>query len=236
VTPHKRLEPALAAFARLREERADAVFLICGEVSPHYDLDAALERFGGAGVRLTGRLDLDAFHRAMTVADAAVNLRHPSGGETSASLLRLLALGVPTMVTDAGSFAEFPDGVVARVPVGEGETALLAELFVALARDPALRRGMAEAARGHVEREHDVDRAAAAWLAAVEELSADGEAPVAAAPPLSTPARGPRLQLLESIGADLADLGIGERQPELLAELAWTIAELGWAPPTDGPA
>ncbi|HSM14017.1 MAG TPA: hypothetical protein VLA66_08095, partial [Thermoanaerobaculia bacterium] len=37
VTPHKRLEPALAAFAALHRERPDARFLVAGEVSPHYD-------------------------------------------------------------------------------------------------------------------------------------------------------------------------------------------------------
>lgn len=236
VTPHKRLEPALAAFARLRERRPDALFLVCGEVSPHYDLDGALDRHGRGGVRLAGRLELAAFHRAMTAADVAVNLRHPSGGETSASLLRLLALGVPTLVSDAGSFAEIPDGVVAKVPVGEGETALLVELFRALAGSPALRRGMGEAARRHVVREHDVDRAARIWLEAVSELATPNGEPLPVAPPLSAPARGPRLELLESVGADLADLGLDEREPELLAGLAAEIAGLGWAPRTDGSA
>ncbi len=39
-------------------------------------------------------------------------LRHPTAGETSASLLRLLGAGRPTLVTATGSFAELPPTIV----------------------------------------------------------------------------------------------------------------------------
>ena len=101
VTPQKRLEPALAAFAKLRAEPAGGRrlrFAIVGEVSPHYDLDELLSRTTREGVTVVGRADARTFHAWMAAADVAVNLRHPTGGETSASFLRLLALGKPTLV------------------------------------------------------------------------------------------------------------------------------------------
>jgi glycosyltransferase involved in cell wall biosynthesis len=230
VTPQKRLEPVLRAFAALRRRRPQALLLVAGEISPHYDFDAALAAAGGEGVRVTGRLPLERFHRAMAAADFALNLRHPTGGETSASLLRLLALGVPTVVTRAGSFADLPAGAVASVPVDELEEPLLEGLFETLAGDAGLRRAMGEAARRHVERVHALPGAAAVWMHRLRELADSPRAAPAAAPPLA-PWDGvdPRLALAASLGADLVDLGVGG-DAEALGALAGTLAELGWAP------
>jgi len=230
VTPFKRLEPALGAFARLREQLPEARFLVCGEVSPHYDLDGVIRERAAEGVRVTGRLSLESFHAAMTACDLAVNLRFPTGGETSASLLRLLAFGVPTVVSDLGSFAEIPEGAVARVPIDETEEEHLFALFSRLARDPDLRRALGEAGHRHVEAEHALDVAAAAFAEAVRRVG-DGEV-LAAAPPLAAPLPAdPAWRLAASVGSDLAELGVDERDREGLASVAELLAELGWAPP-----
>ncbi len=235
VTPHKRLDAALAAFARLRAARPAARFLICGEVAAQYDLGAILDVAGGDGVTVTGRVPLEKFHRAMQACDVAVNLRHPTGGETSASLLRLLASGIPTIVTDVGSFAELPDGVVAKVAMDEREVDHLAALFSALAGDSGLRRAMSVAARRHVETHHELGHAASALLAALERLRAHPARIDPAVPPLAPwSADDPRIALAASIGADVADLGLaGVAGEELLAAVAGTLAELDWAPRPD---
>jgi glycosyltransferase involved in cell wall biosynthesis len=233
VTPHKHLEPALAAFAALRRELPEARFLICGEVSPHYDLAARLRELGSAGITVTGRLPREAFEAAMTAADVAVNLRHPTGGETSASLLELLALGKPTIVSDLGSFAEIPAGVVAHVAVDEDEPRHLLALFRALAGDSDLRSDLSAAARRHVERAHAVDRTAAAYIEVLAELAAGRPAaPAPEAPPLGRPLGvDPRHRLAASIGEDAAELGLDERDSAgALRSIAADLAELGWAP------
>ena len=46
-----------------------------------------------------------------------VNLRSPTMGETSGSVIRALSLGKPVIVCDVGWFAELPDGVALKVPV-----------------------------------------------------------------------------------------------------------------------
>lgn len=231
VTPQKRLEPALAAFAELRRARADAVFLVAGEVSPHYDFAGALAANGADGVVVTGRLPLERLTRAMTAVDVALNLRHPTGGETSASLLRLLALGQPTIVTRAGSFAELPDGAVAKVAVDEREPELLLVLLRALADDPALGERMGAAARRHVERVHALPAAAAVWLERLRACAAAAPAPAPAVPPLAAwDGVDPRIALAASVGADLADLGVADSDAGALGEVASALAGLGLAP------
>ena len=231
VTPQKRLEPALTAFAELRRENARARFLLVGEVSPHYDLDELLDTAGREGVIVTGRLPLARFHAAMAAADVAVNLRHPTGGETSASLLRLLAMGVPTIVTRAGSFAELPEGVVASVPLDEREEELLLADFRALAGDAALRAALGGAARRYVRERHALPKSAAAWLQALESAVSAPAGVAPAVPPLA-PWDGvdPRISLAAGLGRDLADLGVAESDREALSGVADALVELDLGP------
>jgi hypothetical protein len=166
----------------------------------------------------------------MRACDVAVNLRHPTGGETSASLLRLLATGVPTIVTDTGSFAELPAGVAAKLPIDESETDLLFELLARLAADGELRTGLSRAARAHVRAEHSLARSASAYAAAVARLATQSP-PAAPVPPLAADSgHDPRVEIAAALGAAVVDLGRDDRDGELLAELAATLAELGWSP------
>jgi len=216
ITPHKHLEPALAAFARLRRERPEAVFLVAGEISPYYDLAARLAGEAGGGVRLLGRMELDRFHTLMAATDVAVNLRHPAGGETSATLMRLLALGRAVVVSDAGSFAELPAGTVAKVPVDPAEEEHLFALFRRLVADAGLRAAMGEAARCHVRRRHAPEATARRLVEIVREL------PRGLSPSRSSRVRSP---LAAGLAAAAVDLGLGD-SPELLASLASQVVSL----------
>ena len=57
----------------------------------------------------------------MAACDVLVNLRYPTMGETSGSVIRALSLGKPLVVSDVGWFRELPDDVVLKVPVDEYE-------------------------------------------------------------------------------------------------------------------
>ena len=149
-----------------------------GEVSPELDFAAAARRFGVADrVVVTGFIDYDDFQAAIAACDLCINLRYPTAGETSASLLRVLACGRPAVVSDYAQFAELPAVVAAQVPLveaGDGDGAAEAADLAAVAADllarPERRREMGEAAREHVRRRHDPAAAAAAVIAACREL------------------------------------------------------------------
>ena len=68
----------------------------------------------------------------MAACDACVLLRAPTMGETSGSAIRTLSLGKPLVVSDLGWFAELPDDVALKVPVGGDEE--IAALVAALER------------------------------------------------------------------------------------------------------
>ncbi len=235
LTAAKRLDACLAAFARLRAARPEAVFLLAGEAGPEVDLERRLAGSAGAGVIPLGHLPLDRFLAAMAATDVALNLRHPTGGETSGTLMRLLALGKATVVTDAGAFAEIPDGCVAKVAPDAFEAEVLAEVLARLAGDPALRAALGAAARRWVAASCALPAVAAAYAALIEEVALDELRPAPVVPPLAPyPPEDLLSELLRRAGAELADLTppgpeTSGAEAEAAARVARAVVELGLA-------
>src|SRR3954471_4368511 len=159
LTASKRPEVLLRAFARLRREVPNARLLIVGEVSPHFDFARIFTPEVREGVTITGRLEIERFLLYMQACDVAVNLRHPTAGETSGTVIRLLGIGKPLIVNDTGSFAEIPDDAAAKVPLNDSEDSeeeVLLAYLRALAADAALRRRMGKNARRHMALHHSL--------------------------------------------------------------------------------
>ncbi len=106
----------------------------------------------------------------MSACTACVLLRAPTMGETSGSAIRTLSLGKPLVVSDLGWFAELPDEVAFKVPVGDGEVAALVAALDQLA-EPAVAARMGEAARSYARAEHDLGRVAEEYVAALEQCA-----------------------------------------------------------------
>ncbi len=68
-------------------------------------------------VRVTGYVPEDEYEAYMRCADAVVNLRYPSMGETSIALLRAMSLGKPCVVTNHAWFSELPDSTVFKTGI-----------------------------------------------------------------------------------------------------------------------
>ncbi len=228
MTRAKRLDVVLRAFARFAPRHPEAIFVVAGEVSKDYDLASLVPEALRPRVVTTGRPPLATFLAYMEAADLAVNLRYPSAGEASGTLLRLLGLGKPVVVTDAGSFAELPDGTVAKVEPNESEEDLLLAYLEALAADPDLRRRLGENARRHAEAHLRVDRAAARHAAAINTLLAAGVQPRQPVPPLAPyPPHDVLSDVVAGMTADAVDLGAGEDEGDLLRALAADCVEMG---------
>jgi glycosyltransferase involved in cell wall biosynthesis len=170
---NKRIPQLLEAFAAFRRERPGARLLLAGAAGERFDVGRRLERLGlTEGVE---RLDYVPEHRMwslMAACDVLVNLRYPTMGETSGSVIRALSLGKPLLVSDVGWFSELPDDAVLKIPVDEHEVAVI-EAALGVAADHGASLGAA--ARGYVEREHALPGVADAYVAALE-AAAGGDA------------------------------------------------------------
>ena len=157
----KRLEPALRAMRHLRDAGHDARYILVGSVSPNYDLVGLIGRMGlTESVTITGYVPREQFEDYVAAADICLNLRYPTGGETSASLLRLLGAGRPTLVSAVGSFAELPAGVAAQVDTDSSEGELILSYCRLLLERPDVAAALGERAKAFVAAEHSLNTAA----------------------------------------------------------------------------
>lgn len=170
VNPYKRLDVVLRALRRFRED-VPARLLIAGTVSPLVPLQRMVALLGlEDAVDILGFVDDAQARLIVAAADVCVNLRYPTAGETSASLLRIMGSGRPVMVSDAGSFRELPDDAVVKVPVDALEEEMVLVLLRALSDDPALREAIGKNAREFVRREHSLAAMAAGYHRVIEQV------------------------------------------------------------------
>jgi glycosyltransferase involved in cell wall biosynthesis len=163
---NKRIPQLLEAFASLRRRRPGARLLLVGAAGERFDVGRRLERLGlTEGVERLDYVPEERMWSLMAACDVLVNLRYPTMGETSGSVIRALSLGKPLLVSDVGWFSELPDDAVLKVPVDELEVATL-EAALGFAVDHGASLGAA--ARAYVEREHSLDRVADAYAVALE--------------------------------------------------------------------
>ena len=177
-TPIKRTRSVILA---LREpELHDVHLVVVGEPAPSVDLHGLARELGVADrVHVLGFVSSDTYREAMAAVDLCVNLRYPTAGETSASLLRCFASCRGAVVSDYAQFADLPGDCVVKVPVGD-ESREAKSVAAALApfvvqRDRAQQLG--RAARRHVEIEHDPRRAVRTLIDALERWRGAGEPP-----------------------------------------------------------
>jgi glycosyltransferase involved in cell wall biosynthesis len=227
LTASKRPEVLLRAFARLRKDAPNARLLIVGEVSPHFEFDRVFTPELRAGVTVTGRLEIDRFLLYMRACDVAVNLRHPTAGETSGTVVRLLGMGKPLIVNETGSFAEIPDDCCAKVPLDDSEEDLLLAYLRLLAGAPALRRRLGENARRHMALHHTLAGSARAYAGFLRETVETGARPFRAVPPLEAyPEEDLLSDLVREASAEMVDLGVEEGEDDLLREVAAAVVEI----------
>jgi glycosyltransferase involved in cell wall biosynthesis len=154
VTREKRIETVARAIARLTEIHPTVRLLLAGPVSDAPWLDALLERTGvSPRAVVAGRLEPDDFAAAMALTDAVVHLRYPTGRETSAALLRVMAQGRPVVISDLANQKEIPHDVARRVDSCDEEGDLTRALDAILTNRPAA-EAMGERARRFVALEH----------------------------------------------------------------------------------
>jgi glycosyltransferase involved in cell wall biosynthesis len=170
---NKRIPQLLEAFAGLRRTLPGARLLLAGASGERFDLSRRLERLGlTEGVDRLDYVPEERMWSLMAACDVLVNLRYPTMGETSGSVIRGLSLGKPLVVSDIGWFAELPDDVVLKVPADEFEVATL-QAALAFAAEHAGTLG--QAAKEYVEREHALPYVADLYAEAIR-VTAGGDA------------------------------------------------------------
>jgi len=171
LTGEKRLAALARAVARASTHFPRLRLLLAGPASDEAALRALLTRFGvWPRTVLTGRVPLWTLPAHMEAADVVVNLRYPTARETSAALLRLLAQGRPTVVSDLEHLEALPEDAVVRTDTTD-EEGEVTRAILHLAGSPALRARLSMAARRFMTREHTPERMREAYRVAIAQAA-----------------------------------------------------------------
>lgn len=184
----KRIEVVIVALALLQPGRPGLRLWILGggQLSAR-----ALSRIRDAGlgdrVKTFGWTPAARYEELLVASDAVIDLRHPSGAETSASLLRAIAAGKPAIVSAQGSFLELPDEFTRKIPVATGEERHVANVIGEWMDRPGETAAMGEAARRYARSHMRLEQAAEAYLEVIE--AARARHPTVEATPMSSDAK-----------------------------------------------
>jgi glycosyltransferase involved in cell wall biosynthesis len=227
-----------------RDPHCHLVFV--GDAGPGRFRVALRERIAAhPRIRITGYASDEQYRAWLAAADAAVQLRTGSRGETSAGVLDCLSFALPTVVNAHGSAAEVPQAACLRLDDAFGDADLRAA-FERLHADRGLRERLGAAARAHMRQAHAPAHVGQLYRDAIESFERGGAgaaeqrlvaalAGTSSATPLpdllqsaaaiaaNRPAHGDR-QLLVDIGAPAAT---GSPQAQLVETLI-VRAPAGW--------
>ena len=178
--PYKRIHTAIQALAWLRRDFPDAQLLLVGEEHPRYPLRPLIQQLGLEDcVRLLGFVPQEDFLDYMAACDVCLNLRYPTAGESSGSLLQEMALGKAALVSDLGFYSELPDDACLKLPAGNEpggngpaeneEVEWLTEYLTALLNTPELCDAVGHRARRWAAEECSWDKVAEQYAAFLRE-------------------------------------------------------------------
>jgi glycosyltransferase involved in cell wall biosynthesis/SAM-dependent methyltransferase len=182
--PYKRIAESLRALQRLVQVIPSAKMILVGDPHPELPLSSLIDSMRlQPCVRALGYTSIDDFNGYLAACDVVLNLRHPTVGENSGTLMRAMGMGKPVLVSDTGSFRELPDGVCLKVPIDATEEDFLFEYLSLLTSRPMVALQIGEKAREWVTRGCSWPLVARRYFDFLEDPSGAGPRPAAGSQP-----------------------------------------------------
>jgi len=115
-------------------------------------------------ITFAGYLDEADYFSALFASDLLINLRNPSMGEASGTLMQAMAAGKPAIISDLNQYKEFPDTVCWKLTHGEHEGELLYRYITALLSNKNLRETISANSLAYVDAVLTLERIIPHWL------------------------------------------------------------------------
>lgn len=159
ISAHKRYDVILEVFKKFLESHPDAFFVIIGQdnigLSQNIH-ELELEK----QVIITGFVSDDNLVEILNMSDFCVNLRYPTAGETSRSILQVMSHGKPVIVSNIGWFSELPDNTCLKVDVDSNENEVLLEFFKLLTNERGIGAVIGKSAKEYILKYHNPEMVA----------------------------------------------------------------------------
>jgi glycosyltransferase involved in cell wall biosynthesis len=173
MTASKRIDVLLRAIAWIKGQGYNIKLLLVGKMLPGCEAPRWIEELGlEENVLVTGFVDTRTFREYLNLPDIFVALRHPSAGETSGSVIKMMGTGNPVMVSDQFAFSEFPDDCCIKVTPGDAEEEELREKLFYYMENPDERLALGARSRHHILTRHDIQNSAREYAEFATELLA----------------------------------------------------------------
>jgi glycosyltransferase involved in cell wall biosynthesis len=157
---------------------------------------------------MTGYAPFNRIMDYLAVSDFCVNLRYPTAGETSGSVLRIMAAGKPVIVSNVGWFSEIPDSCCLKVDVDSYEEEILLECMKLLSYDIRLRGALGANAKSYVIKEHDPEKIAREYYMFIRNILNGNEI------------------IIEDVSEKLIELGIRDNDEDIIRKVSERVHEL----------
>jgi len=167
----KRVNILIEAFKTLRKEYPDIFLLIVGEIAPQTGIVEKITEYSlESSVKIAGFVPEDDFSKYILASDVAVNLRYPTAGETSASMLRIMSMGVPVVLSNYRQFAEMPDNCCIKIDLGKNEISDLHNALKGLLSNKTMRKEIGENAAAYISKDYSPEGAAKAYFDFIDSI------------------------------------------------------------------
>jgi glycosyltransferase involved in cell wall biosynthesis len=146
INPNKLPKLQISVARRLIDEGYPLQMVFAGEPSPDLNELVSQTKSGryDKNILFTGYLDERDYFSAILASDVIINLRNPSKGEGSLTLMQALAAAKPAIISDVNQYKEFPDKVCWKLAHDENEAQVLYAYLSRLLSDKHLRAAVSE--------------------------------------------------------------------------------------------
>jgi len=162
--PAKQVCECLAVFKLLLESHPDARLIIVGEPHPEVPVEQHI-----AALHLEGKVDIlvhqtiEDFDGYLSACDIVLNLRWPTFGETSGTMMRAFGMGKTVVVSDIGSSRDLDDHICVRIPCDQYQNRVLLQSLEWLLSDRSITATIGRNARDWVVRACTWEKTAAMY-------------------------------------------------------------------------
>jgi glycosyltransferase involved in cell wall biosynthesis len=152
--------------ARLIDDGYPVQMVFAGEPAPDVRSLEQKVRTGkyAKSITFTGYQDEADYYRALFASDIVINLRNPSMGEASLTLMHALAAAKPTIISNTNQYREFPDKVCWKLSHDGHEEEVLYQYIKALLSDRSLRMTISNNAQEYVRNVLSWEKIIAQWM------------------------------------------------------------------------
>jgi glycosyltransferase involved in cell wall biosynthesis len=166
INPNKLPRLQIDVVKRLIDDGYPVQLIFAGESAPEVK-DLVNEVQSGKyheNIIFTGYQDETDYFNSIFVSDIIINLRNPSMGEASGTLMHALAAAKPTIISDINQYREFPDKVCWKLTHDENQAEVLYAYLNALLSDRFLRAAMSDNSADYVRNVLGWEKIIARWI------------------------------------------------------------------------